>query len=49
MVYFIQEKAANALALASSTIRYVMGPNGTTVTFPDDMGLPSLFDPKPCR
>ncbi|KAL6177041.1 hypothetical protein ACLB2K_053673 [Fragaria x ananassa] len=43
-----QEKAANALALASSTIRYVMGPNGTTVIFPHDMGLPSLFDPKPC-
>ncbi|XP_050376200.1 uncharacterized protein LOC126793651 [Argentina anserina] len=43
-----QEKAANAMALASSTIRYVMGPNGTTLTFPDDMGLPSLFDPKPC-
>ncbi|PRQ21600.1 putative INO80 complex subunit B-like region, Zinc finger, HIT-type, INO80 complex, subunit Ies2 [Rosa chinensis] len=42
-----QEKAANALALASSTIRYVMGPTGTTVTFPDDMGFPCLFDPKP--
>lgn len=49
MVYFIQEKAANALALASSTIRWVMGPTGTTVIFPDDMGLPSLFDSKPCR
>lgn len=43
-----QEKAANALALASSTIRWVIGPTGTTVIFPDDMGLPSLFDSKPC-
>ncbi|KAK9930686.1 hypothetical protein M0R45_027715 [Rubus argutus] len=43
-----QEKAANALALASSTIRWVMGPTGTTVIFPDDMGPPQLFDSKPC-
>ncbi|XP_047334143.1 transcriptional regulator ATRX homolog [Impatiens glandulifera] len=42
-----QEKAANALKHASSTVRWVIGPNGTTVTFPEEMGLPSLFDPKP--
>ncbi|XP_031250386.1 uncharacterized protein LOC116108271 [Pistacia vera] len=43
-----QEKAANALMLASSTIRWVMGPTGTVVTFPKDMGLPSIFESKPC-
>uniref|UniRef100_A0A5B7A473 Putative triadin n=1 Tax=Davidia involucrata TaxID=16924 RepID=A0A5B7A473_DAVIN len=43
-----QEKAANELMLASSTIRWVMGPAGTVVSFPKDMGLPKIFDPKPC-
>ncbi|XP_028781860.1 ABC transporter F family member 4 [Neltuma alba] len=43
-----QEKAANARMLASNTIRYVMGPAGTTVTFPEEMGLPRLFNSKPC-
>ncbi|KAA8543022.1 hypothetical protein F0562_021483 [Nyssa sinensis] len=43
-----QEKAANELMLASSTIRWVMGPTGTVVTFPKDMGLPTIFDSKPC-
>ncbi|KAF9669848.1 hypothetical protein SADUNF_Sadunf13G0007100 [Salix dunnii] len=42
-----QEKAANAV-LASDHVRWVMGPSGTTVTFPDEMGLPSIFDSKPC-
>lgn len=45
----LQEKAANAQMLASSTIRLVMGPSGTTVTFPQEMGLPKIFDPKPSR
>ncbi|KAL9397254.1 hypothetical protein Peur_011507 [Populus x canadensis] len=40
-----QEKAVNAQM--SSTIRWVMGPTGTVVTFPKDMGLPSIFDSKP--
>ncbi|XAR61420.1 hypothetical protein NMG60_11035114 [Bertholletia excelsa] len=43
-----QEKAANALKLASNTVRYVMGPTGTTVTFPNELGLPSIFDFKQC-
>ncbi|XP_044494331.1 uncharacterized protein LOC123217388 [Mangifera indica] len=43
-----QEKAASALMRASSTIRWVMGPAGTVVTFPKDMGLPSIFESKPC-
>ncbi|GMH20905.1 hypothetical protein Nepgr_022747 [Nepenthes gracilis] len=42
-----QEKAADALIRASSTIRWVMGPNGNIVTFPKDVGLPHIFDPKP--
>ncbi|RVW41647.1 hypothetical protein CK203_068249 [Vitis vinifera] len=44
-----QERAANALTLPSNTIRCVMGPTGTVLTFSKDMGLPSLFDPKPCN
>ncbi|EXB28578.1 hypothetical protein L484_009737 [Morus notabilis] len=42
-----QEKAANALLLASNTIRWVMGPTGTVVTFPNEMGFPSIFNSKP--
>ncbi|XP_049348330.1 uncharacterized protein LOC125812905 isoform X3 [Solanum verrucosum] len=41
-----QEKAAKELV--PNTIRTVMGPTGTVVTFPHDMGLPSIFDSKPC-
>ncbi|XP_028771043.1 uncharacterized protein LOC114728323 [Neltuma alba] len=41
-----QEKAANAQMLASNTIRYVMGPAGTVVTFPEEMGLPNIFSSK---
>ncbi|XP_011016610.1 PREDICTED: INO80 complex subunit B-like [Populus euphratica] len=43
-----QEKATNAQMHASSTVRWVMGPTGTVVTFPKEMGLPSIFDSKPC-
>ncbi|GAB2282191.1 hypothetical protein Dimus_016743 [Dionaea muscipula] len=39
-----QEKAADALRRASNCIRLVMGPNGTTVTFPDEIGLPDIFN-----
>ncbi|XP_051118896.1 uncharacterized protein LOC127243083 [Andrographis paniculata] len=42
-----QEKAVSAQMLASNTIRTIIGPSGTTVTFPNEMGLPKLFDPKP--
>ncbi|WVZ05633.1 hypothetical protein V8G54_018979 [Vigna mungo] len=41
-----QEKAANARMHASNTIRYTIGPTGTVVTFPEEMGLPSLFNSK---
>ncbi|KAF7119287.1 hypothetical protein RHSIM_Rhsim13G0004400 [Rhododendron simsii] len=41
-----QEKDANALKLAPNTIRLVIGSTGTVVTFPNEMGLPSIFEPK---
>ncbi|XP_043725246.1 nucleolin 1-like isoform X2 [Telopea speciosissima] len=40
-----QEKAANAMT--SNTVKWVIGPTGTIVTFPKDVGLPSIFDTKP--
>lgn len=43
-----QERAANAMKLPSNSVRWIMGPSGTVVTFPDEMGLPSIFDSKPC-
>ncbi|XP_073066223.1 uncharacterized protein [Primulina eburnea] len=42
-----QEKAANAHFLSSNTIRWVMGPTGTTVSFSADMGLPKIFASNP--
>jgi hypothetical protein len=47
--YVMQGKAANAITLASNTVRWVLGPTGTIVTFSEDMGLPSIFDPVRCR
>jgi len=47
--YSLQEKAANARMHASNTIKYTMGPTGTIVTFPEEMGFPSLFNSKPVR
>ncbi|KAF5187630.1 Hit zinc finger and papa-1-like domain-containing protein [Thalictrum thalictroides] len=43
-----QEKAASAMTLPPNTIRWVIGPTGTVVTFPQDIGLPSIFSSKPC-
>lgn len=43
-----QERTATATALSSNAIRWVMGPSGTVVTFPNEMGLPSIFEPKAC-
>ncbi|CAH9082584.1 unnamed protein product [Cuscuta epithymum] len=43
-----QEKAAKHQVLASETVRIVMKPTGTIVTFPMEMGLPPLFGSKPC-
>ncbi|KAL8054667.1 hypothetical protein ABFX02_04G007200 [Erythranthe guttata] len=39
-----QGKATNVQMLSTNTIRTVMGPTGTTVTFPQDLGLPKFFD-----
>lgn len=39
-----QEKAADEIMRASNSIRLVMGPSGTTVTFPNEMGWPSIFE-----
>uniref|UniRef100_A0ACD5Y6E8 Uncharacterized protein n=1 Tax=Avena sativa TaxID=4498 RepID=A0ACD5Y6E8_AVESA len=43
-----KEKAARAQELARNSIRWVMGPTGTVVSFPDGVGLPSIFNSKPC-
>ncbi|KAL3620667.1 hypothetical protein CASFOL_035579 [Castilleja foliolosa] len=43
-----QERKANAGTIASDVIRWVLGPSGTVVTFPHEIGLPSIFEPKPC-
>ncbi|CAD5191102.1 uncharacterized protein LOC135659889 isoform X1 [Musa acuminata AAA Group] len=46
----LEEKArfAKSQALGPSTIRCVIGPGGTVVTFADDVGLPSIFNSRPC-
>lgn len=38
-----QEKKAAALAPASNSIRWVLGPNGTEVSFSQDLELPTIF------
>ncbi|GLT64123.1 hypothetical protein SLA2020_366340 [Shorea laevis] len=43
-----QERAANAMTIPSNTVRLIMGPTGTTVIFSEDIGLPTIFDSKPC-
>lgn len=43
-----QERNANAATVAPNAVRWVMGPSGTVVTFPDEIGLPSIFQPKSC-
>ncbi|KAF1892018.1 hypothetical protein Lal_00036370 [Lupinus albus] len=40
-----QERAANIQK--PNTIRYVYGPNGITVTFPEEMGIPSILNQPP--
>ncbi|KAK6265290.1 hypothetical protein QUC31_016127 [Theobroma cacao] len=43
-----QGKAAKSETLASNTVRWVIGPAGTTVIFSEDIGLPHLFNSVPC-
>ncbi|KAG2273464.1 hypothetical protein Bca4012_040299 [Brassica carinata] len=40
-----QERATRASTLPSDTIRVVIGPSGTTLTFSEDIGLPDIFKP----
>ncbi|OMO58466.1 PAPA-1-like conserved region [Corchorus olitorius] len=42
-----QGKAAKSETLASNTVRWVIGPGGTTVIFSEDIGLPQLFSSMP--
>ncbi|CAN1281536.1 hypothetical protein LINPERPRIM_LOCUS17775 [Linum perenne] len=43
-----QEKAIKGNAIGANTVRWVIGPAGTTVTFSDDIGLPRIFNSTPC-
>ncbi|XP_051146847.1 uncharacterized protein LOC127262270 isoform X2 [Andrographis paniculata] len=43
-----QERNANLGSIPSTVVRWVMGPSGTVVTFPSEVGLPSIFEAKPC-
>ncbi|KAJ7955224.1 putative HIT zinc finger,PAPA-1-like conserved region [Quillaja saponaria] len=45
---YAQEKFANSPTLGSNTVRWIMGPTGTVVTFSEDIGLPSIFKTLPC-
>nr|VDC77920.1 unnamed protein product [Brassica rapa] len=40
-----QERATRSSTLPSDTIRLVIGPSGTTLTFSEDIGLPEIFKP----
>lgn len=41
-------KAANHQKLEGNTVRWTYGPNGTVVTFPENVDLPSILHSKPC-
>nr|GEW01019.1 INO80 complex subunit B-like isoform X1 [Tanacetum cinerariifolium] len=43
-----QERNLNAATLASNTVRWVIRPTGTVVTFSDDIGLPNILESRPC-
>ncbi|KAJ4886063.1 PAPA-1-like family protein / zinc finger (HIT type) family protein [Raphanus sativus] len=40
-----EERATRSSTLPSDTIRVVIGPSGTTLTFSEDIGLPDIFKP----
>ncbi|XP_010414991.1 PREDICTED: vicilin-like seed storage protein At2g18540 [Camelina sativa] len=42
-----KEKAADTIARRSDTVKWVMGPSGTIVTFPEELGLPTIFNSTP--
>lgn len=39
----VQEKSNKSFNLGSNTVRLTMRPQGTVVTFSEDIGLPSIF------
>ncbi|KAL8545430.1 hypothetical protein ACS0TY_005552 [Phlomoides rotata] len=41
-----QERNTSSAFVASNAVRWVMGPSGTVVIFPDEIGLPSIFEPR---
>ncbi|GAA0160661.1 hypothetical protein LIER_17164 [Lithospermum erythrorhizon] len=43
-----EERTASYLAVPSNAVRWVMGPSGTVVIFPEEIGLPSIFEQKYC-
>lgn len=45
----MQERAANAMKLASDVVRWTSNLNGTLVTFPEEMGLPSVLKQEKIR
>lgn len=45
----LQEKKAAELAPSTNSIRRVIGPSSTIVLFLEDVGLVSLFNPRPIR
>ncbi|ESQ29707.1 hypothetical protein EUTSA_v10023443mg [Eutrema salsugineum] len=42
-----KEKAADSFARRSDTVKWVMGPSRTVVTFPEELGLPAIFNSGP--
>lgn len=42
-----KERATRAQNIAANSIRWVMGPTGTVVSFPHAVGLPGIFNSKP--
>ncbi|CAD6267480.1 unnamed protein product [Miscanthus lutarioriparius] len=44
-----KERATRAQNIAANSVRWVMGPTGTIISFPHAVGLPSIFDSKPHR
>ncbi|KAL2921177.1 Prominin-2 [Bienertia sinuspersici] len=44
-----QEKMGRSAALGPNTVRWIMGPKGTVVTFSEDMGIPKILHSMPCR
>ncbi|CAI9304442.1 unnamed protein product [Lactuca saligna] len=43
-----QERTSNSATLPSNTVRLMIRPTGTVVTFSDDIGLPNIFESRPC-